>query len=365
MSALLYYRPRALLTPESAVLPGMDVFSNYLRLYHIVSPVDTTDTIRMPVRMKNVFPLPALRPDPSSYEDVCNERARELLARSEKLNIPLYVSYSGGIDSTLTLVSLLKFATASQKKNITVFLSEDSITENPNFYRDHIRGQLSVRSSLLLSQFVGENVIIVNGELNDQVFGSDIIASLINLHGPASMHEPYDPEKIITLFDKSIQQKNISRSLVHTLERVKNASPVPIETNFDILWWFNFALKWQSVYFRSLASVSPKHVHAITQPYLDLHYAPFFATDHFRLWSMNNRDKRIKETWDTYKWPSKEVIYDYNKDVEYRDHKLKNGSLSKIMWRNEAYNFIDDSLHFHTELPLNDYFVPENDFVTR
>ena len=108
---------------------------------------------------------------------------------------------------------------------------------------------------------------------------------------------------------------------------------------------------------------SAKSATKINQEYLDTYYAPFYATEDFRLWSMNNLDKKIKDTWETYKWVSKDVIYAYNGDAEYRDHKLKNGSLGRLVRQQEMNSFVDDTVTFHTTVPLNDFFVPDNDFV--
>jgi len=52
-----------------------------------------------------------------------------------------------------------------------------------------------------------------------------------------------------------------------------------------------------------------------------------FDTEEFQLWSMNNPDSKIKDTMTSYKWPAKDYIFDYTKDSNYRDTKLKVGSL--------------------------------------
>ena len=40
----------------------------------------------------------------------------------------------------------------------------------------------------------------------------------------------------------------------------------------------------------------------------------FFDSTEFQLWSMNNPDKKIKDTLDSYKWIAKDYIYDYTND---------------------------------------------------
>ena len=91
-------------------------------------------------------------------------RAKELLARAERLDVSLYSFWSGGIDSTCVLVSLLKNASASQKERIVVLMSEESISENPNFYRDHVHGKLRRDSSTMFPYLLGTKHLFVSGE---------------------------------------------------------------------------------------------------------------------------------------------------------------------------------------------------------
>ena len=42
---------------------------------------------------------------------------------------------------------------------------------------------------------------------------------------------------------------------------------------------------------------------------------------------MWNHDLKHKGTWKTYKWPSKEFIYKFNRDATYRDNKTKEKSI--------------------------------------
>lgn len=361
--ALLFYRPRAILSLDYADVPGMDVFSAYLRLYSIVSPVDSTNTIQTPFRMENIFPLPPLRPISRTYEQLCDARACELLTRAEALDEPLYVSYSGGIDSTLVLVSLLKNASQAQKDRIIVLLSAESITENPRFYHEHILGNVQVMPGMRLPLLMGGAGIFTSGELNDQLFGSDIVASLISMHGTQIIHAPYDSATIVKLFNHSIRNEEIARNVVRTLEKVKGAAPVPLETNYDGLWWFNFAMKWQSVYLRALSFVHPSRAHLITKEYAQHHLAPFFGTDEFRQWSMNNRDKKIKDSWSSYKWLCKDIIYAYNGDRDYRDHKLKKGSLSHLVRQQNMHNFLDDHWRLLIDLDATSFINTANDFI--
>ena len=57
----------------------------------------------------------------------------------------------------------------------------------------------------------------------------------------------------------------------------------------------------------------------------------FYNCSEFQRWSIVNHDLKHKGSWKTYKWPSKEFIYNYNKDADYRDNKLKENSMPKTV----------------------------------
>ena len=113
-------------------------------------------------------------------------RARTLWERTEKTAVSssIYVGWSGGIDSTAALVALLETATTetSRRQRLKVVLDEESMVENPTFYRNFIGGgklEEVPRQGQPLSwhehRIRRENAanVFVTGELGDQLFGSD------------------------------------------------------------------------------------------------------------------------------------------------------------------------------------------------
>ncbi len=360
----LYYNPNVAAHPQNFRYPGVEKFSKFFQIFNpTVVFLDRTNTIKIPFRTTSLFPMPVFRPMTKTFEEICNERARELLDRADKLGVTLYVFYSGGIDSTLLLISLLKNAAPVQKANITVLLSEESITENPNFYRDHIYGKLKTDSAMMFSRLLGSRHLFVGGEHNDQLFGSDMMAKLILKFGPSIIQHPYERDVFFQFFNEKLNDSEVTNFYLDMFERLKSRSPVPIVTSHDYLWWINFSLKWQSVFMRMLSYVSQRNVSGITAEYIRTHYSHFYGTEDFQLWSMNNMDKKIKGAWNTYKWPCKDIIYEYTKDADYRDNKTKRGSLYFLLLQQDSYNFIDESMTFSKEVNIEDYYEPENDFI--
>ena len=349
--------------PSNRHLAGMEKFAEFPKLYTApMAFIDRTGTVKTPLRTKSLFPMPQMRTFTKTYEEVCNERAVYLHTHAKKLGVPLYIMWSGGIDSTLALVSLLKNATAEQKKNMTVLLNEHSIAENPRFYHEHIQGKLRRDSSTFYFNLFGAEAVITSGELNDQVFGAESGRAFMQRFGANVIHQPYDRGIYLTLFTERMGP-TMAPFYVDLYERFKDSAPIDIVTNNDVNWWFGFAIGWQSDVLRPLSFIAERNTKKITWDYLTKCYLPFCNTEDFQLWSMNNLDKRIKDTWNTYKWPAKDVIYGYTEDTGYRDTKTKKASLQTVHKNQKKFHLIDSALNFSYDDDLSPYHEPDNDFL--
>jgi hypothetical protein len=355
-----FYNPNYLVRHQE--LPGIKEFLPYFKVYgRGIAPVDRSGCLKFPVRTKSLFPLPRMRPFPHTYEEVCNARAVDLLTRADHLDTSLYAFWSGGIDSTCVLVSLLKNADAADRERIVVLMSEESIAENPGFYRDHIRGKLKRKSASLFPYILGSKNLIVNGEHNDQLFGSDIIEDVVNRFGFEAVQQSYSRELFLTFFEQGVGEKLAPR-YVAMFEQLSERAPIRLSSNYSRFWWINFTVKWQTVYMRMLSFIAERNAQLISASYLKTYYAPFYNTEAFQLWSMNNLDQRLRNGWRSYKWPAKEVIYKFTGDAEYRDNKVKRGSLQYLVSQQVPFNFIDDQFAFHTGAEPEDFYERENCF---
>jgi hypothetical protein len=362
---LAYYSPNRLLPHRE--LPGMGNFILYFRIFgqFLMAPVDRSNTIKLPIQTRSFFPLPQMRPYTKTYDELCDGRAQQLLMRAQDRGVPLCVMWSGGIDSTCVLVSLLRHASRAQKEQLVVLLSEESIDEYPEFYAKHIRGKLRRESADLLPYLLGSENLIVNGELNDQLFGSDVIVKLIVHFGEEAPGEPYNHDLFVEFFTKMGDgNRECANLYVELIERLRAAAPIPIKTNHEMFWWVNFVLKWQGVYMRVLTFVSERNAHLVTAEWMRNYYAPFYNTSGFQLWSMNNAlEQKVKNGWRSYKWPAKQLIYEFTKDAEYRDNKIKRGSLQWLIAKHVPFEFIDEKLQFLKQVGMQDFYSPDNDFI--
>ena len=92
-----------------------------------ISMMDRTEIIKMPINC-TILPflkLPEFKKVNTNFEELCEKRARLLLDKAISTNRKLTIMYSGGIDSTLIMVSLLKIATDKELKETSTYIEKE------------------------------------------------------------------------------------------------------------------------------------------------------------------------------------------------------------------------------------------------
>ena len=228
-------------------LPGFNNFRHMFSFFAAnFSSTDRTHAIKFPIKTE-VLPqceLPEFKTIDASFEELCNTRARQLLDHAIATDRKLAILYSGGIDSTLIMVSLLKVATPEELRNHTVcVLSNISIAEKRNFFNDHIMKKVPVESSYLFYAFLGnDKYIIVSGEGGDQLFGSAVIDAMFKNRGPEFVFSKPTNDKIVELFNAKVKNLEAAQKIASVLDKLIAAAPVKIDTIYKYFWW----IKWCS-----------------------------------------------------------------------------------------------------------------------
>ena len=346
-------------------MPGHDTFKHLFNFFAFnMSITDRTGILQIPVKTV-VLPecrMPEFQTVTYDYSELCEQRARFLLDHAIATNRKLVIMYSGGIDSTLILVSLLKISTLKELKNhVIVLLSDLSIQENPIFYKDYISKLFVMDSSYLLHNYLGnDRYVVVNGEGNDQLFGSAVADSISQIFGMDYVFSSYSTDKIIDIMQAKIPDRVALEKIVNNLNRLIAAAPIELPSIYHYFWWINFALKWQSVYMRSMAFTTPKYALSV-KPLVN--YFSFFITPEMQLWAMNNPHMLIKNTWASYKFHCKDIIYNFNRDADYRDNKVKVGSLAFLVNTKPIGKAIDSNDNLYYDNFPEDIWNNNNDFI--
>ena len=307
--------------------------STWFEIYKLinlnVSLVDRCDYLQSPYRFENKFPMPKI-PNVfnKTYFDICIERAQKIVLHSKKIDKPISVLWSGGIDSTVVLISFI-LGCPNDLDRISVVMNPWSIVENPNFYYNHIRNRFKLLPSEKTLDILDGSSIMVGGEFNDQLFGSDIVRDVETFGNMDLVLGPNTSQNVLPfLQSKGISEKSAAHWYFLLDDHIKNVCPVEINTVHQLFWWLNFSFKWQSVYYRIPERI--KNQHLLNDEFLSQYYLQFFVIEDFQIWSMLNPDKKIGSTWESYKLEAKKMILDFNGDKDYFDNKVKRGSLGQI-----------------------------------
>ena len=268
-------------------------------------------------------PIPEIGNWNMTFPEICHKRAQEIWSANENLR----VWWSGGIDSTTTLTALLLNHPVGA--NLTVMLSKASTIENPTYY-DKLKKLniplewISKKDIWNPDRFDG-SVLNITGECGDPMYGTFVMEHHIEqIDEPWKAIFDWDDTHFIYRVTESrkMNAPHVDKCVAFAEEYIKKC-PFEIKTTFDFTWWLAFTIKWQWIDRRLFGYLDP--------PTGWRNMISFFNCDDFQKWSMTNHDLKHKGTWKTYKWPSKEFIYEFNRDDNYLHNKVKETSFPKTV----------------------------------
>lgn len=290
-----------------------------------------------------------------TFDQLCEARSEEL----RKTKAPLFVFYSGGIDSSVVLETIMKTWPKKDLERVSVVLMSASINENPNAW-PRIHKTFSGRiyntydvdkvTQLILDT---PDSLVINGEIADQLFGADVIYGVRDEFGFETIFKPYEeiiPKLYFKMFITNSNPKHAMNPkdilpLFEDIKRTTEKCPFKITTVFDYLWWFNYTNKTQHVYTRLLAYYPELNI-----LYKENRVKPFFYTLDFFRWSLDNHqgNQKIIKSITSYKAAAKKYLYDLTKDEDYARSKIKIGSLGNMLIRYD--------LHKNTRIGIDENF---------
>jgi hypothetical protein len=329
---LLYFNPSGNFLDGLLRKGNMPIYPFYTNVSRLNYKPDSFDCKLYSKPLADIVALPN---HGLSFADCCDQRAVELL----QLSGNIYVMWSGGIDSTALLVAILKNWPSNELTRITVFCDNNSIKENRNFFRTVINNFKLLPSTSNLEQYCKLGYVI-NGEMGDQIFGSDVAGVAVKAFGDTAIQADW---KVLAPKVFELLSPQYGADCYDNYKNIALESPFELKTTQDFFWFLNFTQKWQNVQFR------PLMVTTWTDPKTYFpKLIPFFNTDYFQVWSIHNQDKKIKDTWLSYKYTAKEYIIEYTKDNSFIN-KLKIASLPNLLIGKDFHWSIDEDWNYLTK----------------
>jgi hypothetical protein len=325
---LLYLNPKGNVLDGLLPKGGFPVFPFYTSVSRLKYK---PDSFNCKLYSKPLVDIVSLPNHTLSFADCCDQRAIELLYLPENI----YVMWSGGIDSTTLLVAILKNWPIQELSRVTVLCDNNSIKENRNFFKTVVENFKILPSTSHVEKYCKLGYV-VTGELGDQIFGGEL-GKCVEAWGESAIHDDW---KIIVPKWFDLLSAKYGAESYDNYKNIANESPFELKTTRDFLWFLNFTQKWQHVQLRTLVSTTwtdPKKYFTKV--------ISFYDTEYFQVWSLHNHDKKIKNTYLSYKYLAKDYVIDYTKDTSFIN-KPKIVSLISLYFGAEFNWSIDEDWNF-------------------
>lgn len=291
---IYWYDHIALQRSSLLELPGV---ASWCAIYSVFREVlvDRTRAVRTPLRVAQdpQLQIPELGAKVVMFDDACQAKVAAIIAQAEAKDVPIYVLFSGGIDSTTIAAAFMLYAPQDVlARRLKVVTSTEAWVENERFMRDYIVPSYEVISSRRLPYLAEEVGIFVDGEMNDYYVPNSQKKNLRTFG--FDERTPYETAVVEAYLVAAGMQKKDAALWAGQFHKTVLQAPMPVATLEDFLWWVRFTWTRQSYAFlpyfgmgspqsiTSLASYHEKVVH-------------FFDSTEFQQWAMQNDDRSPKK----------------------------------------------------------------------
>ena len=287
---------------------------------------DRTNTIIGPLRETNISPIPDFDINfNKSLKEICDSAATDILNEGK----PVDIFWSGGVDSTLVVISFLNVC--KDLSQINIVYDKGGINEYPLFYEKYVKDvtQEPIKTWVYENVNLDDNIVVTGhpaGQLVPSSNNSNYTTRLVQILKRLGFDDcdlkaiPWQEvfSADIGVFGNPMYDEYF---IEHITPQVEN-TPLKIETIGDLNWWLSFSMKWQGENVRALLNNCIKKLNYQKMQ----NCKPFYATDDFQKWGMWNYDWNRKKVLPPYKIDLKEIIYEFTKDEDYYINKKKESS---------------------------------------
>ena len=354
--------------PKEDVTNFLDIFRAGIAPWYTCD-IDRTKTFKTPY--SNHVPddcvMPAFKDTNITYEECAMQRVKDLLALAD--GRPINLLYSGGIDSSTVLTSFIKYLGVDQaKEKINVLMSYESKVENPWMWEKFIRPNLNIEHSKNFDfTKIRPDELYINGELNDQLFAATgPVKSGLKLS--RKLGKMMDDLMITDelLYDYFIDLGMAARPAefwTKNMSKLMDKCPCPEKNIWVFAWWYGFCCKWINIKNRIFMFNNTTTEMYKVPDQAKTNIIPFFDSDKFQLWSMNNKEPKNLGNYDSFKWTAKKYVSSIIGD-EYL-LKVKRSSLDKVVVLRNRTQAIDSDFTLYNNIDFETFYTADNDFSAK
>jgi hypothetical protein len=319
---------------------------------HITSRINTLDT-PWPLA-SSVCAMPQITSNELNFGKVIEYIADEFCKRINQSDQTPYICWSGGIDSTSILVSLLKVANTEFLKKLVVLHDQSSIQENAYFYHKFIDKKIRTEplDTFSITADNYKQIVLLDGEAGNQCLGWRSINVL-------AYHREFDllaqPWRNIQDFNSILPGcTEFARQMI--CDSIPHA-PISIDSVYDFLWWTNFNFKFDDVLLRKAHSYTQNLNADQCQYFWKNNLNRFYAHPLMQQWSMLSKDLRREKTKILGKYHAKEYIYNFDHNELWYVNKKEESSDSQLFY--ESRFMLDGAVIFAIDQDWNKYSLTD------
>jgi hypothetical protein len=252
---------------------------------------------------------------PKSIDEMCYGSVQRILSAAEDKK--LYISWSGGIDSTMTLSEFLKYV---PQDRIVVMMNNDSIREYTSYYKKYIEGKMETvevnfHNNSVLTKCIQDGIIIT-GDCLDPVFGIQHYARIKS-------------DRLMQSIDDFLAP--LSSTSKEFYNKLIDACPRELTNVKDLFWWLVYSIDYQ---FEQLMWITDTD-----DLILDKNIFHFGMTKDWNDYALSTpaEVKFLGTDLRNYKMPLKQQLYTFTKDSDYTQYKIKFASWNKFRTQEEVF----------------------------
>lgn len=278
----------------------------------------------------SLAPIPAITSNETRFDIVLDQIANTFCQQVNQTQRTPHILWSGGIDSTAILISVLKTGNKEILDQLVVVCNQASIEENPYFYNRYIKDKLKTIDTDHF-KVTSENynkILLVNGDCAEMVFGSTHPQALGRQGLLDIIHEPWTNDTLLRRAINTTNSNALDFGFALVKESIKH-SPVPIETIFDFLWWHYFNFKIVDSYVRAMVYTADQLTDTEAMDFRTNTFQRFFMYPEMQMWGMLTNNARRETMHLDYKYDAKTYIYNFDHNDFYYNNRQKYPSMIK------------------------------------
>ena len=310
-----------------------------------------------------------------SFEQISDEQAmliKHRINQGEKF----VIMYSGGIDSSVIMVALIKNLTTEELQSVSICTTPESIIEHPSFWEKYIQGKFQLIDGTCnkYDNLIEQGLTPITADEGDCIFGTVLGLTLYSNYDfyISDMQEPVksnlaalkykisNPDIHYSAY-KEIIIKHLTnggnplfgRLLYEKYDHNIKTASVPVHSLHDFFWWAIFNVKYLNCAVRGALYFNDQVEWKTAMDTI----VNWFSYPDYQRWSManNNNGQKINSTLASYKAASKDYIWSLDKDDWYRNFKIKLESLWVLTIRQDVSKLSVDRMPSHRVGLTKDY----------